>query len=176
MKKGDNKQYLFDTPPPPPPRRVTVNNKRLISQRKYMHIYIWIYSVCPLVFDFSAYVIQFILMVFRNFADTILSPAFLALYGLRLCHTFLDCINQWIFNARNPYAHFACVDVCKSTFHVQNMCKAGNLAGNPCMRNPQSASVSLSMHLVSIYEHLDLQCLPIQLLLCLTLYGLSNSL
>ena len=37
---------------------------------------IWIYSVCPLVFDL------FILKVFQNFADAILLSAFLALYEL----------------------------------------------------------------------------------------------
>ena len=37
---------------------------------------IWICSVCPLVFDL------FILKVFQNFADAILSSAFLALYEL----------------------------------------------------------------------------------------------
>ena len=38
---------------------------------------IWIYSVCPKVFD---NIIQFILEVFRNFAEVIFSSAFLALY------------------------------------------------------------------------------------------------
>ena len=42
---------------------------------------IWTYSVCHLVF-FN--IIQFILNFFRNFADVILSSAFLGLYKLKL--------------------------------------------------------------------------------------------
>ena len=63
-----------------------------------MSCLIWIYSVCPLVLDFQ--IIQFILKVFRNFADLILSFAFLAIYGL---NEYLQCEFLWRKQPNYPF-------------------------------------------------------------------------